>query len=85
VYAICDYIKLRYKCWFIGNNYFILYGKTYENIENQKFELNNIHYDELNKNLFFRDSLILLINFKKMHINKVADSKTKLKDYVFIL
>jgi len=62
-YAICDYLKLRFKCKFIENEDFEVYSKSYNNEDGQNKELGNLRFDDLKKYLKFRNNVAFVIDF----------------------
>jgi len=63
VYAICDYLKLRFKCKFIENEDFEVFSKSYNNEDGQNKELGNLRFDDLKKYLKFRNNVVFVIDF----------------------
>jgi len=62
-YAICDYLKLRFKCKFIDNDDFEVFSKSYNTDENGKNELGNLRFNDLKKHLKFRNNVAFVIDF----------------------
>ena len=87
VYAICDYLKLRFKCKFIENEDFEVFSKSYNNEDGQNKELGNLRFDDLKKYLKFRNNVVFVIDFQKLYANKAAsgNGKDKKKNYGVIL
>ena len=86
-YAICDYLKLRFKCKFIDNDDFEVFSKSYNTDENGKNELGNLRFNDLKKHLKFRNNVAFVIDFQKLYANKAAsgNGKDKKKNYGVIL